>query len=179
MTARMLAGFTIGYGIALIAALYFTRANTRRAIGAAIAGGVGAMVFLGVLVLGVKVGWWRVGVPSAPGLRALFSIATAISLAPIYPVTWRVARRFGWRGLAACIIAAGIIGPPRDYMIAALHPEWITFAPGFVPVLAVSVIYTGFVAAGHAIMRFVAGPARADRLARRPFMKPARDLRSV
>jgi hypothetical protein len=166
MTARMIVGFTIGYGVALIVALYFTRATTRRAIGALVAGAVGALVFLGALVLGVKVGWWRVGVPSTPGLRALFSAATAISLAPIYPVTWRVARRFGWRGLAACIIAAGIIGPPRDYMIAALHPEWIVFAPGFVPVLAVSVIYAAFVAVGHACMRLVAGPARADPLAR-------------
>jgi len=164
----MLIGFTIGYGIAFVVALYFTRATTRRGIGALVAAGVGAMVFLGVLVLGVRVGWWRVGVPSAPGLRALFCVATAISLAPIYPVTWRVARRFGGRGLAACIVAAGIIGPPRDYMIAALHPEWMVFAPGFAPVLAVSAVYAGFVAVGHAVMRFVAGPARADPLARNP-----------
>jgi hypothetical protein len=98
----------------------------------------------------------------------LFSIGTAVSLAPIYPVTWRVARRFGSRGLALCVLAAAIIGPPRDYMIAALHPEWMVFAPGLVPVLAVSVIYAGFVAVGHVAMWFVAGPARADPLARNP-----------
>lgn len=175
MTARMLIGFAIGYGIALIVALYFTRATTRRAAGAVVAGGVGAVVFLGALVLGVAVGWWRVSLPSTPGVRALFSIATAISLAPIYPVTWRVARRFGRRGLALCVLVAGIIGPPRDYMVAALHPEWMVFAPGFVPVLAVSVIYAGFVAVGHFIMWTIAGPATADRLAGRPFMRPARD----
>ena len=166
MTARMIIGFTIGYGVALIVVLYFTRARTRRAIGALVGGGVAALVFLGALVLGVAVGWWRVSLPSTPGVRALFSIGTAVSLAPIYPVTWRVARRFGSRGLAVCVLGAAIIGPPRDYMIAALHPEWMVFASGFVPVLAVSVIYAGFVAVGHVSMWLVAGPARADPLAR-------------
>jgi hypothetical protein len=59
-----------------------------------------------------------------------------------------VARRFGWRGLAVFLAAAAIIGPPRDYVIAAKYPEWIVFASGVAPVLAVAATYVGIVAWG-------------------------------
>ncbi len=168
MTSQQLIWAACGYAVALITVLYFTRTTARRAIGALVAGGVAGVFCLGMLALGVTVRWWRVPIPSTPGFRALFFVSTAISLAPIYPITWRVARRFGWRGLGVCIIAAAVIGPPRDYMIAAVYPEWIVFAPGLAPVLAVSATYAGMVSLGHLVMRLVAGPAEADRLARRP-----------
>ena len=84
----------------------------------------------------------------------------------IYLITWRVARRFGWRGLAVFIGAVVVIGPPRDYLIAAMFPEWMVFAPGVAPVLADAATYVCMVALGYAAMRLVAGPAR-DRLAGR------------
>jgi hypothetical protein len=77
-----------------------------------------------------------------------------------------VAARFGWRGLAVCIIVAAVIGPPRDHIYAAMYPEWMVFSPGIAPVLADAATYVGIVALGHAVMRLVAGPARGDRLAR-------------
>ena len=48
----------------------------------------------------------------------------------------RVARRFGWRGLAVFVAAVAVIGPPRDYLIAARFPDWMVFAPGVTPILA-------------------------------------------
>jgi Uma2 family endonuclease len=41
----------------------------------------------------------------------------------------RVARRFGWRGLAVVAIVAAFIGPPRDYWYMATFPEWGAYAP--------------------------------------------------
>ena len=65
-----------------------------------------------------------------------------------------------------CVAAAALIGPPREYLVAALYPTWVTFSPGVVPVLGVALTYAGMVAVGHAAMALVTGPARADRLAR-------------
>ena len=73
-------------------------------------------------------------------------------------------RRFGWRGLAVCLVIVAIIGPPRDYLYAAKYPEWMVFAQGIAPILADAATYVGIVALGHAVMRLVAGPARGDRL---------------
>ena len=78
-----------------------------------------------------------------------------------------VARRFGLRGLVVCLLVAAVIGPPRDYLIASIYPEWITFAPGIAPVLAVSATYVSIVAVGHGVMRLIAGLATQDRLAQR------------
>jgi hypothetical protein len=41
----------------------------------------------------------------------------------LYLITWRVARRFGGRGLAVCVLTSAIIGPPRDYLLAATLPS--------------------------------------------------------
>jgi hypothetical protein len=60
----------------------------------------------------------------------------------------------------------GVIGPPRDYLYVATYPEWGVFAQGIAPVLADAASYVGIVALGHAVMRFVSGPARGSRLAR-------------
>ena len=95
-----------------------------------------------------------------------FFICLSISLTPIYLVTWRLARRFGWRGLAVFIGIVGVIGAPRDYLIAATFPKWMVFAPGLAPIIADAATYVGMVAVGHAVMRFIAGRAREDQLAR-------------
>jgi hypothetical protein len=59
-----------------------------------------------------------------------------------------------------------VIGPPRDYLIAATFPKWMVFAPGVIPILLDAATYVGMVAVGHAMMRFIAGPASEDQLAR-------------
>jgi hypothetical protein len=40
------------------------------------------------------------------------------------------------------------------------------FAPGLAPIVADAATYVGIVILGHAAMRLIAGPAKADRLAR-------------
>jgi hypothetical protein len=48
----------------------------------------------------------------------------------------------------------------------------MVFAPGVSPILADAAAYVGMVTVGHAVMRFIAGPASEDKLARTP-MKAA------
>ena len=164
MTTQQIILWTCAYLIELGAVVYFTRATARRIVGA-LAGGVAAACFgLGAIVLGNALGLWRVPIARTPYFLALFYLGLSISVTPIYLVTWRLVRRFGWRGLAVFLCIVTVIGPPRDYLIAATFPRWMVFAPGVAPILADAATYVGIVALGHAVMRLIAGPSRADRL---------------
>jgi hypothetical protein len=165
MTTEQLFLMTHAYLGLLAAVIYFTGATARRIAGA-LAGGAAAGAFLpAVIVLAEALGWWRVPMSWTPGFLLLFYVSCVVARAPIYLITWRVARRFGWRGLAAFLGGAALVGPLRDYAVAAIVPEWIVFAPGLAPVVAVAATHVGFIALGHAVMRLVAGPARQDSLA--------------
>lgn len=168
MTIQQMILVTCGYMVVLVAVVYFTRATARRVIGALVGGFAAGLFGLGAIALCEVLDWWRVPLTSTPYARTLLYICLSITLIPIYPVTWRVARRFGRRGLAIFIGIVTVVGPPRDYLYAALFPEWMVFAPGVAPILADAVTYAGIVALGHAAMRIIAGPAREDGLARHP-----------
>jgi hypothetical protein len=137
-------------------------------VGALAGGAAVGFMGLGAITLGNELGLWHVPIYWTPYFLALFYLGFAISVTPIYLVTWRLARRFGWRGLAVFTCIVAIIGPPRDYLIATMFPKWMVFAPGVAPILADAVTYVCIVVLGHAVMRLIAGPAREDRLARRP-----------
>ncbi len=167
MTTEQILLMTCLYLAALVAVTYFTRATARRLVGALVGGAAVALLALRVIALGEALGWWRIPSGSTPYFLPLLYLGLAISCTPIYLVTWRVARRFGWRGLAVCVGIVAVIGPPRDYLYAATFPKWMVFAPGVAPILADSATYILIVVVGHAVMRLVAGPAREDRLARK------------
>ena len=167
MTTRQVLLWSCAYLIEFVAVIWFTRATSRRILGA-LGGGVAVGCFSLVAIFGFEaLGVWRI--PMAPTLtfRVLFFLGLVVSAAPVYLVTWRIARRFGGRGLTIFIAVVVVIGPPRDYLIAATFPNWMVFSPGIAPVLADAVTYLGFVALGHAVMRWISGPAAADVLARR------------
>lgn len=168
MTVPQLLLITGSYLALLIAVTYFTRATRRRIAGALAGGGVGGLLGIGVIILGEAVRWWRVPFSQAPHLLLLGGVGLAVSLAPFLLVTWRLVRRFGKLGLVVACGAVAVIGPVRDYRFAAAFPEWIVFAPGFAPRLAVAATYVGWIALGYAVMRLASGPADEDRLAPRP-----------
>jgi len=89
----------------------------------------------------------------------------------VFLITWRIARRFGGRGLALVVLVVAVLGPLRDYRYMATFPEWGTYAPGLAPMFATSAAYVILGILGHGLMRLVAGPAAAGRLARRPWEK--------
>jgi hypothetical protein len=164
MTTQQIILITCLYFVALLIVIYFTRATARRIVGAFGGGAAVGLFGMGAIVFGNAVGLWRVPIVWTPYFLTLFYLGLAISVTPIYLVTWRVVRRFGWRGLAVCLGVVAIIGPPRDYLYALKFPSWMVFAPGIAPILADAAAYVGIVAIGHAVMRLVAGPAREDRL---------------
>ena len=166
MTTRQMLLMIGLYLVALVVVIYFARATARRVVGALVGGAAAALLALGAIKLCEALGWWQIPFAATPYFAFIFYAGVAITCAPIYIVTWRVARRFGWRGLALFVALVAVVGPPRDYLYAATFPKWMVFSPGVAPILADSVTYIGIVVVGHAVMRLVAGPAREDRLAR-------------
>jgi len=157
----------IGLVVFVVVAI-LTRATARRVVGALAGGAALGVVALGIIALWVEAGWWRFAITWEPYYLTLLWIDFALG-AYIFLITWRIARRFGWRGLTAVVIAAAVIGPPRDYWYTKRFPEWGSYAPGVAPVLAISATYVILVGLGHGVMRLVAGPARGSPLARRPW----------
>ena len=166
------------YLAAGVVVTYFTRATVRRLVKALVGGAVVSLLALKIIALCEALGWWHIPFASTPYFVPVFFVGLAISLTPIYLVTWRVARRFGWRGLTVCVGIVAVIGPPRDYAYAATFPKWMVFAPGIAPILADSATYIMIVIVGHAVMRLVAGPARKDCLARN-HIRPERQGRAM
>jgi len=165
MTILELVIVSCAYLVALIVVVYIMRPTLRRLVGA-FAGAAAAGVFgMGAIVLGNTLRLWHVPIFwTRPYFLVLFYFGLTISVTPIYLVTWRLARRFGWRGLAVFLGTVAIIGPPRDYLYAAKYPAWMVFAPGVAPIVADSLAYIGIVTIGHAVMRVVAGDSSLDRL---------------
>jgi hypothetical protein len=168
MTRQQIILMSGAYLVELVAVIYFTRATARRLLGAMAGGAAAGLLALGAIAWCEALGWWRIPFASSSYFLPLFYLGLSISLMPIYLVTWRVARRFGRRGLLVFLCVVTVIGPPRDYLIASMFPNWMVFAPGILPILADGATYAGIVVLGHAVMRLIAGPADADHLARQP-----------
>jgi hypothetical protein len=158
---------TAGYFVALVVVAYVTQATSRRILAAVCGGAVAGAISMAIIALCEAIGWWRMPIASTPFDALLLYFAISISLSPIYLVTWRIVRRFGWRGLTIFTAVVTITGAPRDYFIAAKFPQWMVFSPGAAPIVADSVAYFLIVVAGHAVMRLIAGPSAADPLARK------------
>jgi serine/threonine protein kinase len=156
--------FSCLYLAVLVVVSLVTRATARRIAGALAGSITVGMAALGIIALGERVGWWDMAISWEPYFLALLLINITLC-AWVFLITWRIARRFGWRGLAIVMIAAAILGPPRQYWYLQRFPEWGAYAPGMAPVLAISATYVLLGILGHSVMRLVAGPSRADPLA--------------
>ena len=172
MTIQQIYLFTGVYVVLLAIVIVVTRATLRRVAGALAGGAIAGIALLVVVAIGESAGWWHFVMTWEPYFLTLMCIGM-IPCGFIFLITWRIARRFGGRGLAIVVFAAAVLGPVRDYRYMATFPEWGSYAPGLAPVFAVSAAYVILGILGHGLMRLVAGPAVADRLARRPW-EPAR-----
>ncbi|HEY2154702.1 MAG TPA: hypothetical protein VGH33_03665 [Isosphaeraceae bacterium] len=168
MTTQQLYLFNAMYAVVFAAVAVLTRATAMRIAGALAGGIVIGPVGLGIVALGERLGWWHMPMTWTPYYLTLMWIDFAVG-GFVFLLTWRIARRFGWRGLTVVVVIAACLGPVRDYAYMRQFPEWGAYAPGWTPALAVSAAYVLLGTLGHATMRLVAGPARADRLARRPW----------
>jgi hypothetical protein len=168
MTIQQLYLFSGIYLIVLVVVAILTRATLRRIAGAMAGGAATGVVALGIIPLGERAGWWHRAITWEPYFLTLMLILFAVC-AFGFLLTWRIARRFGGRGLAVVLIVAAIIGPPRDHWYMRRFPEWGSDEPGIAPILALSATYVILLLVGHGVMRLVAGPSAEDRLARRPW----------
>jgi hypothetical protein len=168
VTTQQLYLFSCAYLLLSVAVAFFTRATARRMAGALAGGAASGLVALVIVALGERAAWWHMAIIWEPYFLTVMLIGFA-ACAFIFLITWRIARRFGWRGLAVFLVALAIIGPPRDYWYMRHFPEWGRYAPGIAPVLAISATYVILVLVGHGVMRLISGPCREDPLARRPW----------
>ena len=155
--------------LALLAGVaYFSRATLRR-LGGALAGGTTFMLFFLVQSrLADSMGWWRYAFAEMPVVPWLMFVGALVCYGAILGLfSWRTTRRFGWRGQIAFIGVMSVIGPVRDHLGAALT-ELIVITPGALPVIAWAILWACNVALLQGVMRLVAGPSAADRLARLP-----------
>src|SRR5262249_36768703 len=100
--------------VLLVVVALFTPAPAPRAFGGVGGGAAAGVVVLGSAALGEEAGWWHFAITWEPYFLALLWLNCALCAFP-FLITWRVARRFGWRGLAVVVAIAAVIGPPRDY----------------------------------------------------------------
>lgn len=174
MTTEQLYLFGGVYLIVFAVVTVLTRATPRRIMGALAGGLAVGVAALGIIALGEKAGWWHQVIRWEPYFLALLVINFALC-AFVFLITWRIARRFGWRGLFLVALSVAVIGPPRDYWYMARFPEWGAYNWSVTTVVAVSAAYVLLGVLGHGVMRLVAGPAREDGLARRPWKVPQPD----
>lgn len=168
MTKQQLYIFSCLYLALLAVVALLTRATPRRIAGALAGAAVAGVAHLGIVAIGESAGWWHLAIAWEPYFLTLMFIAT-IPSGFVFLLTWRIARRFGGRGLAVAVFVAAVLGPVRGYLYMATFPEWGAYAPGLAPVFAISAAFIILGVLGHGTMRLVAGPAAADRLARRPW----------
>jgi hypothetical protein len=156
------------YGSLLITAVYFTRATTRRVLGALAGGGAVAQVGAGVEALAHAWGWWRYTSDDTPyGPLAIYPLLV-VAFAFLALIGWRLTRRFGSRGLTVFLAVVGVLGTVRDCFISGSLMGLIVFAPGVVIAIIDTFLWAGLTALAIALMRAVSGPATDDRLARPP-----------
>ena len=163
MTIPQLYLFNVFYLAIFVVVAIFTRARIRRVVGALVGAAVFGVVALLIIRLGEWGGLWQMALQWDPYYLALMLIDFALC-GFIYLITWRIARRFGWRGLAVVVVLAAVLGPVRDYAYMRRFPEWGSYAPGIAPMIAVSATYVLMILLGHGVMRLIAGPACSDPL---------------
>jgi hypothetical protein len=168
VTKQQLYVFNCLYFVLTAAVAFLTRATPRRIVGALAGAAVCGLAGIGILAFAERVGWWRMAIPWEPYFLTLLWIDVGLC-AYVFLLTWRIARRFGGRGLAVLLFVGAVLGPFRDSWYMARFPEWGSYAPGIAPMLAISGAYVLLGILGHGTMRLIAGPSAADRLARRPW----------
>jgi hypothetical protein len=155
----------IGLAISAMVVI-LTRATIRRVLGALAGAAVSGVVAICIIALGEDFAWWHMAITWEPYFLLLLWIDFTVC-AYVFLIIWRIVRRFGGRGLVIVVVAAAIIGPPRDHWYMKKFPEWGAYGPGVTPFLVIAASYAILIVVGYAVMRMVAGPAGADRLAKR------------
>ena len=151
-------------GLALfVGVAYVTRAQALRIANSGVGGALFSVL---VIVLPISMHWRRFVALEHPTQALLLLYTMGVLLGATFAlIGWRIARRFGWRGLAAFVTVVSILFPIRERLyLSAAH--LIIVVPGFRPWVANTLAYTCGLLLSHGVMHLMAGPASDDRLAR-------------
>src|ERR1700722_13545529 len=132
MTIRQIYLFTCLYLALLAVVIVVTRATLQRVAGALAGAAAAGVAGLGIIAIGERAGWWHFVMSWEPYFLTLMCLGM-IPCGFIFLITWRIARRFGGRGLAVVTCVVAVVGPLRDSWYMAMFPEWGSYAPGFAP----------------------------------------------
>jgi hypothetical protein len=156
--------------VGLLVVVFLTRPGLRRLAGALLGG-----FFLAVLAsvldrVAFSLSLWRYPFThSAFGPPGFYVAAGLFYGAGMALIGWRITRRFGRPGVLIFLSCFAVYGPLRDSLGSAMASraglQFLVFAPGSLPVLADALCWVVCVGLTLLIMRLVAGPAQADRLA--------------
>jgi hypothetical protein len=179
---------TVVHLIVLTVVAVLTRPPARRLVGALVGMAACGGVALSVIGLGESAGWWHFAFTWEPHILQILDPGEQfwhrwhfdftwepyfltllwicfLPMAFIFLLTWRIARRFGWHGLAVAVLTLAVVASLGD----TGFPEWGTYGPGLAPLLALTLARVLLLVVGHGIMRLIAGPASGSSLARRPW----------
>jgi hypothetical protein len=108
VTTQQLYLFGCLYLVILAVVVVLTRATPRRIAGALVGAAVAGVAMLGIVAIGESAGWWHFVIPWEPYFLTLGFIGT-IPCGFIFLLRWRIARRFGGRGLAVVAFVAAVV----------------------------------------------------------------------
>jgi hypothetical protein len=154
----------------LAGAAYGLRARLLR-VGGALAGG---SVIAAIRLLGIRhayaMGAWSTRFPSDPDPISLFSAPMLFLIygaftAAILLVSWRLERRFGWKGPAVLLAVMASFAPLRERLVLDKLMHVINAPFQLSPIMSDVAFWASGLLLGYAAMRLVAGAAGADRLA--------------
>jgi hypothetical protein len=157
--------------VLLAVVIYFSRAVSRRVLGAAVGGLVAMPIGIGFDVLGDAMGWWHYTMGTTGHGPPLLYLALWLWYGVgVTLIGWRVTRRFGRRGLFGFIGFMAVYGPVRDYVGVALANGTVqVITSGVRPLVADILLWASVNAVAQTVMWLIAGAPDSDRFARAPF----------
>jgi len=170
MTTRLLLSVSAFYLVAVLTLTHLIRAPRRRFLGSLAGGLAVAGVGVGIEVLFQTLGFWHYpSVDHRYGPVLMYPIIVLL-WAGLSLIGWRILRRFRWRGEVWFLVVVAVFGTVRDFVIATLRPDLVAASLGTGLALLDLFLWSGLTALAQAVMRLVAGPSTADRLAPRPWI---------
>lgn len=147
---------------------FFSRAGVRRILGVLLAAIPVIPMVMFYDKLAAQFGWWYYPAVTAASAPLAYYVASALGYGAAFGlIGWRAIRRWKMRGLLAFLLLFALFGVARDYAYS-VTTQFIAFGPGSVPLLADLFSYTSAAVVVQLLMRWIAGPAQSDTLARTP-----------
>ena len=152
---------------------FLVRANRRRLIASLAGGVVYALTNLVRLKTAYAMGWWQTVFAENPDPYSVFPVSILIPILVLSGawallLSWRILLHFGWGAHALYVVAWATTTVIQSRLWYGEFQRVMVIAGGTVSLVAETAFVAAGLVLGHALMYFIAGPARKDSLARIP-----------